>query len=227
MTGGSVFPSCSRSSARDTPWAGSYTRTDSERSRQSSTRCDHRLVPYTPLQDARAADWFADADVDVWTKIAFGPPGYPEYVRVFFVNETDRSDFAEPAMPAILELLDRHTTSNECFVALWEGYGAGSLPPGPRFDAVEEELGPVRTYVLLRAALNQLFEVGTFEPDQALFEEPHAIWPADRSWFIAADVDPEWCTVGTTREAALAILADPRFDAESISYGERLTVEGR
>ncbi len=185
-------------------------------------------MPYSPLQDARAADWFADADVNVWTKIAFGPPGYPAYVRVFFVNETERSDFADPAMPEIVDLLGEHTTSaEECFVALWEGYGAGSLPPGPRFDIVEPGVGSVRRYVLLRSALDQLFKLGTFEPGETLYEEAHAIWPADRSWFIAADVDPEWCTVGTTHEAAFEILADPRFDAESISYGERSTVEGR
>ena len=187
----------------------------------------HEGVTYQPVEDAGAAAWFGGADVDVWTKIACGPPGYDEYVRVFFVNETERPDVAEPAMPAVVDILAAHTTtSEECFVALWEGNG-GTTPPGPEFDIFDDLLGSVRRYVLLSAPAGRLFDVGTFEPGEELWPEPHAVWPADRAWFIAADVDPEWCTVGTTHKAAAALLADPRLDTELVPYGERLTESGR
>jgi hypothetical protein len=159
----------------------------------------------------------------------FRTTGYDEYVRVFLVNDAERPDFADPAMPAALDVLRSHTgTPDDCFVALWTGYGANVLPPGPRFDISDSRYGgPVRTYVLLEAPLDRLFEHGMFQADQTLYEEPHAIWPADRAWFIAADVDPEWCTVGAAHEAAAELLADPRFDSEFVPYGTRLTDAGR
>ena len=82
-------------------------------------------------------------------------------------------------------------------------------------------------YVLLEAPLNGLFEPGAFGGDEVLLDEPHAVWPADKAWFIASDVDPDWFTIGTTRRAAEQVLTDPRFDAESVTYGTRMTIAGR
>lgn len=187
-------------------------------------------MTYEPLHDAEPAEWFATADVDPWAKIDCGPPGFEEYVRVFFINVDERPDFAEPAMPALIDALTPHTGTPEvCFVALWEGYGADTLPPGPTFEIFDDAPHdwPIRKYVLLAAPLARLFVPGTFQPGETLFEEAHALWPADRSWFIAADVDPEWCTVGTTHVVAAELLADPRFETELVPYGTRLTDSGR
>jgi len=41
---------------------------------------------------------------------------------------------------------------------------------------------------------------------------PAFIWPADRSWCVADDVDPHWAGIGADRSAIDQLLADPRLD---------------
>lgn len=181
-------------------------------------------MPSEPLADARAADWFVQADGDVWTKILLGPPGYAAYVRIQFADQDERPSVAVPTMPAVVDLLIANGGPfARGFVGLWEGYG-GHVPAGPRFDVFEETSDqlPVRTYVLLTTPLDELFRPGVVWPDESsVFVEPHLVWPADRTWFIAADVDPQWFTVGASEDMASKLLANHSFDAELIPYGMR------
>ncbi len=89
---------------------------------------------------------------------------------------------------------------------------------GPRVG-----LAGYREYILFSGSAAQ---VGHWPTVPVEFDVPQTLppasitWPQDRSWFIAADVDPEWLCIGGSAELIAHVLADERFDAEPVSYGE-------
>ena len=42
---------------------------------------------------------------------------------------------------------------------------------------------------------------------------PAFIWPADRSWCVALDVDPHYAGIGARSEAIARLVAHPALDA--------------
>ncbi|MDQ3158239.1 MAG: hypothetical protein M3Q98_16215 [Actinomycetota bacterium] len=48
---------------------------------------------------------------------------------------------------------------------------------------------------------------------------PALMWPADRSWFVAGDVDPDWIGVGGSQALIDEILAAERLDVVPTTYG--------
>jgi hypothetical protein len=38
------------------------------------------------------------------------------------------------------------------------------------------------------------------------------VWPADRTWCVAKDVDPHWAGIGADDDAIEPLLADPALD---------------
>jgi hypothetical protein len=75
---------------------------------------------------------------------------------------------------------------------------------------------PHRAYYVFRGAVTDLGDWGgpemwpgrstTYVPDPAF------VWPADRAWCLADDVDPHWAGIGADRAAIDELLADPRLD---------------
>jgi hypothetical protein len=51
---------------------------------------------------------------------------------------------------------------------------------------------------------------------------PAIAWPADHTWFIAADTDDCALTIGGTRELIDEVLAHPDLDARPTVYGQLL-----
>jgi hypothetical protein len=78
-----------------------------------------------PLTDAAAGDWLGDVDP------ALGPTGFEAYVRVLhpWTDTGEGQDRIEGHLPedeltALVDVLARHTRApDECFHALWDGYG--------------------------------------------------------------------------------------------------------
>ncbi|MGH3458645.1 hypothetical protein [Aeromicrobium sp.] len=78
-----------------------------------------------PLSDASAGEWLSSADP------ALGPIGFDAYVRVLhpWTDTEDGQDRIEGHLPedllaALVDVLARHTeTPDDCFHALWDGYG--------------------------------------------------------------------------------------------------------
>ena len=81
-----------------------------------------------PLRDVSSADWLSDV-VD-----PIGPPGFSSYVRVLHPwwgaehgDEDQRFEGHLPgdALAALVDVLALHTqTPDDCFHALWDGFGA-------------------------------------------------------------------------------------------------------
>jgi hypothetical protein len=75
---------------------------------------------------------------------------------------------------------------------------------------------PNRAYYLFRRKLTDFGDWGAAErrPGQPRLHmpDPPFIWPADRTWCVANDVDPHWAGIGADRSAIDQLVADPRLD---------------
>ncbi|WP_300007817.1 hypothetical protein [Pseudonocardia sp.] len=175
--------------------------------------------------DVAAASWIAESATPAMQLIAFGPAGYEAYVRVRFIRDPEvpgqseadvvvghdhPSDLSQ-ARRALHDLARFTSTPEHCYFCLWEGYSDIPLPREVR-DGPLVTL-PHRRYALLRGPLAAIdrweHELGAGQP----IAPPAFVWPADRSWCLASDVDPHWAGIGGSRAAMDALLADPRLDA--------------
>jgi len=155
-----------------------------------------------------------------------------------------RGDLAPAPFAALCDVLAAHTRSPAaCFFGIWEGWswvhGGGvrftlvpraelqrgirprSEPIPPAFS--EQERGQARLalqgreYVLLAGSLSAATQVG--DPHGLRGFEPHSpnlMWPADRAWFVASEIDFDSTLVGGTTDLVRAILDDPTLDAWSV-----------
>jgi hypothetical protein len=134
-------------------------------------------------------------------------------------------------LSALCEVLGEHTeTSDRCWYCLWDGWGwvngstilviasegedvpppaqpppeaAPAFPPeiidGPRVSI------PQRDYILFKGPL----------ATATGFEEngPALVWPDDRAWCVATEIDLDSTYVGGSQGLVNALLGDPRFEA--------------
>jgi len=131
--------------------------------------------------------------------------------------ESCEGDLSEPQLRALVEVLVRHTgTPGDCFFALWDGFGdlygspsswtlsssggGAAAPPafspevldGPRLRI------PARDYLLFRGALVDAGDWGAAEMWPGVphrINSPNLMWPADRAWFVATEIDQPWTAV--------------------------------
>lgn len=83
-----------------------------------------------------------------------------------------------------------------------------SIPQGVRF--------PDRAYYLFRGSLTDFGDYGQADylPGMPRTDMPNPafVWPADRTWCFAKDVDPHWAGIGADRAAISDLLAAPGLD---------------
>ncbi len=147
-------------------------------------------------------------------------PATAEHIATFGSNNGQ----AYPGSPTlqIIEALIDHlgvatTTPDECYFAVWEGFG-GSVVPGdlnPRLKL------PARAYHVFTgpmAAARTSYDAYSFGyADQFA----NLWWPADHAWCVSTDVDSAWTHVGGSRECINAVLADPRLETVETSAESR------
>lgn len=128
-----------------------------------------------------------------------------------------------------------------CFFGVWEGWSTGLSVSGPRdggrlsqliadaaqatrnaravteSDAKRLDL-PHRSYVVLRGTLDSFVQ----GPDMLGAITPNLIWPADRSWFVATEIDFDSTLVAGSREMTAAILASDKFETWKVSPRDSL-----
>lgn len=155
--------------------------------------------------------------------------------------ETDEDGPSETALlRTVLETLARHTgTPDDCYFCLWEGWGdiwgdqGGGRRRGPRIAPAfpasvlqgPRVVVPARSYFLFHGPLADFGDWGAADwwPGQPRQDawDPAFIWPADRAWCIADDVDPHWAGIGASASAVEELLADPRVDVVAADPRER------
>lgn len=169
-----------------------------------------------PAPDAAEATWLLARPVAWWDLVRYGPPGFAVHVRVAFEAARPGDDSYDAVQDA-LTVLAAHTTSTRAYAAIWEGWGGRA--PAPRAPRLAI---PERAMLLFTGALDAM----RFAPSLAWHEEPvgytppHLVWPADRSWCLACEVDEELAfSVGCTREAAAALAEQLPVPVRTVAYG--------
>ncbi|QCB49580.1 hypothetical protein E5720_09580 [Rhodococcus sp. PAMC28707] len=175
-----------------------------------------------PCTDASPAQWLLTADRD-WSDLAVrGPLGFEAYARLRFIpdpthssqraqeSDTSRHFLAEITQLSIgvSHLANHTTTPDNCYFAIWEGWGGLEL------------VGPVQVPFINREAV--LFN-GTADdlstwvdsrdhtsPDNLPI--PAFLWPADQAWCIANDVDSHFATIGASSNAIGELLDNTIID---------------
>jgi hypothetical protein len=132
-----------------------------------------------------------------------------------------QASMGTPPRPIIEALIDHlqlaTATPEECYFAVWEGFG-GSAVPSQLMPKLEL---PNRAYHVfagpLTAALSGYDAYSFGHHDQFA----NLWWPADHAWCVATEVDSVWTHVGGSRECIDAILRDPRLEAMETSADAR------
>jgi hypothetical protein len=144
-----------------------------------------------------------------------------------------RPPFAEPpptgglppgSLAALLEVLAAHTdTPGHCRIGIWEGFGW--LDRGePDWEA--ELALDQRTYLVRQGTIDEARRVGWRWPNGGFSQEPPTlIWPADRAWFVAGDVDLDSTYIGGSVDLAAALLEHPSLEAWPIDPTDRVSID--
>jgi hypothetical protein len=199
--------------------------------RQSGSRHESALVPgelrqdkdvtgVRPAANAGPAQWLLRRDLDWWDLVRYGPPGFDVYVRIALADDADGADREgeEPALRAALATLVGHTTTPASgYAAIWEGWTS----PAPRAPRVAI---PNRVMLLFAGPVDELRDapaLAWYGSAQGVYQEPHLVWPEDRAWCLACEVDEEieftvGCSVGASEALARALPGTVR----RVLYGE-------
>lgn len=194
-----------------------------------------------PCANLSPAAWLVDSTRPWDVLTCFGPDVFDAHARLRFSSDpaypgqresdvdTEDTRTETERLRTVLGTLAGHTgTPDECFFALWVGWGsdldagttsrgqdvAPAFPPavmnGPKVQI------PNRTYYLFRGKLADFGDWGEAEMRQgqprSSMPDPAFIWPADHAWCIANDVDPHWAGIGAGTEAISALLEIPGLD---------------
>jgi hypothetical protein len=127
------------------------------------------------------------------------------------------------SLATLLDILAAHTSTPErCFIGLWEGYGWLD-PADPQWE-VELPLDQ-RTYRVRQGPIDEASRVGWHWPNGGFSQEPPTlIWPADRAWFVAGDVDLDSSYVGGTVALSTALLEHPDLEGWPVDPTDRVTI---
>lgn len=178
-----------------------------------------------PAANAEAARWLLLADVRWQDLVTFGPPGFHAYVRIALPQAeaaTQSDERPVDTTRAALEVLASYTTTSDCgYAAVWEGWGGG--PPSPQAPRVDI---PNRAMLLFTGSVQVLRDapaLAWYGTAVGVHQEPHLVWPEDRAWCLACDVDEELeFTVGCSSEASTALSRALPGAVRRVHYGERV-----
>jgi hypothetical protein len=172
-----------------------------------------------PATNAVQGRWLLRPDVHWQDLVRYGPPGFPEYVRIRFdlATHSDQPGEAPGVRRALTTLADYTATPAVAYAAIWEGWaGEGSAPDAPKVPI------PNRTMLLFTGPVDVLREA----PSRAWrrlgteHAEPHLVWPEDHVWCLACDVDEDIeFTVGCAEDAARALFEALPGAVRRVDYG--------
>lgn len=158
--------------------------------------------------------------------------------------QVETGNLAPHAMAALVGVLARFTDGQPCHHALWEGFGwltgswssvtsttgdPGGPPPPPSVAApVPAALLaalaaprlrlPGRDHLLFTGPLEAALALGhQVTADWFLPQSPTLLWPADRSWFVATEIDLDSTLVAGPQALVDAVVAAPDLEAWAVT----------
>ena len=119
----------------------------------------------------------------------------------------------------LVEILSKHTrTPEECFFAIWDGWGYSQLDKFENQTA-SFQLWERRYYLATGSISAYLAGVSVGMP-------PSIWWPRDRSWCAATDIDLMWTYVGGTKSCIDAVIVDGRLEVWEAVLDDRIDIHG-
>lgn len=178
----------------------------------------------TPCSDLSPAAWITSSDVPWHQLVTFGPQVFRSYARLRFLPDPtgprhgEPTELIEPDAPhefdlvglALLALGEHTQTGDHLYGCVWDGWGTP-----PALVDLPKVVVPNRSYFLFSGTLRDFADWGADRPDDAMAGElplPAFIWPEDRAWCIARDVDPHYAGIGAAPEAIDQLVAHPGLD---------------
>jgi hypothetical protein len=144
-----------------------------------------------------------------------------------FVAAPETGNLELESLAAVCDVLGRHTANrNHCTLGVWEGYGATS-PPSTTLEL------PERRHLLFTGPLSAAGGLGWLYGGSFGPRSPSIMWPDDRIWFLATDVDLDSTYVGGTAALIAELLADERLEVwpaaaedDITAYSDRINPPG-
>lgn len=132
--------------------------------------------------------------------------------------EVRTGNLAVEALARLLQVLAPFTGDQDCVHAVWAGYGW--------FSAVPLEL-PQREYAAFRGPLRAAATLGEqVSDDWFVPQSPNLLWPSDRTWFVATEIDLDSTLIGGPAELVEELLATPGLEVWPIGAGDDLSSTG-
>jgi hypothetical protein len=165
-------------------------------------------------------------------------------------SEPRIGDVPPETLARVLDVLAGFTDGDaDCFHAMWDGWGwlhrgawffltahdDGSPAPEPLAPAglPPEIVGgpklalPGREYVLFRGPLRAALRMGHQVTEEWFSaQSPSLLWPADRSWCLATEIDFDSTLVGGPQALVDALLEAPGLEVWQVEPTDDLTVDG-
>ncbi|QAY68769.1 hypothetical protein [Xylanimonas protaetiae] len=175
-------------------------------------------MDFETLPCPSAADWIT-TDQQPWERlVTYGPAGFDAYAQLDLADG-DVSHNTRIVSTAVSLLTNFTRSSSRGHLLIWEGWGERAFPP--LIWRTARVSVPNRAYVLLQIDLAMFVAGGVAEQWEAMLgkrmPEPAFIWPDDRLWCLAHDVDPNWAGIGSTKAAIAALASHSRLDVTTIS----------
>lgn len=119
----------------------------------------------------------------------------------------------EVARALVDNLANATTTPDDVFVAVWDGWGD---VPAQRFPGAAHLATQGRGHFLLRGPLTGVLS----SVAASNIDRPAAglWWPADRAWFVAAEINFEWTFVAGASTLVESLYADERLEVAPTSF---------
>jgi hypothetical protein len=167
-------------------------------------------------------------------------------------EEPETGNLPPAELGDLVDVLTGFTAQDDCFHAVWEGWGwldgrgvayltaetgrwgrrasPGAVPPAlaPEVLAGPRLRLPGRDHVLFRGPLRAALSIGHEHPGGGVFwpQSPSLLWPADRSWCVATEIDFDSTLVAGSRALIDAVLAAADLEAWPVGPEDDLTEQG-
>jgi hypothetical protein len=160
-----------------------------------------------------------------WHTISTAPPTDSPTGAVSWPGSDPEVGNLPPAMLAsVLEVLAGFTADpGDCYHAVWDGWGwrHGDGATGPLLSH------PNRDYLLFHGPLRAALSIGhQVTADWRLPQSPSLLWPADRSWLLATEIDFDSTLVGGSTQLVQELLQATRLEAWPVGIDDDLTIDG-
>jgi len=151
-------------------------------------------------------------------------------------GEPETGNLSVDGLTELCAVLGRFTsTPDECFYAVWEGWGqlhggrarvwmsgdGHGVPAEPLLTREELNVDrvrlPHRRYLLMSGPLRAVGDVARYDgPDTWVSQSPSLLWPADHNWCVATEIDFDSTLVGGPAPTIDEILTAPGLEAMRI-----------